>query len=219
MQQTIGDRIRIVRKEQKLTQPELAKRAGVSKGAISQWENDIVHPTGKNLYSLAEALITSPDFIMEGRGDYNEGTHGKENVSKIGKYNNTMPLISWVQAGDWCDSPDEFAPGDAEDWLPRPNNAGSRSFALKVEGDSMTSPYPGQRSYPHGTVIFVDPDRSVTNGARVVARTPDGGYTFKTYIEDGGKKYLKPINPTYDKFDITDDVHICGVVIGSYLPE
>ncbi|OFE11409.1 hypothetical protein PHACT_12695 [Pseudohongiella acticola] len=129
-----------------------------------------------------------------------------------------IPLISWVQAGQWCESPDPYQPGDAEDWMPAPPNAGPRTFALGVVNDSMTSPYPGQRSYPHGCIIYIDPDRQATNGARVVARV-GGEYTFKAYVEDAGRKYLKPINPTYDKIEITEDVHICGVVIGSYMPE
>lgn len=129
-----------------------------------------------------------------------------------------MPLISWVSAGVWCESPDNYAPGDAEEWLPRPSNAGPRSFAVRVDGDSMTSPYPGSRSYPSGTIIYVDPDKDLTNGCRVVARA-NGEYTFKCYAEDAGRKFLKPLNPQYQMIDITEDTHICGVVIGSYLPE
>lgn len=129
-----------------------------------------------------------------------------------------IPLISEVNAGAWCESPDNYEPGDAEEWLPAPQNAGDRTFALRVNNDSMTAPYPGQRSYPEGMIIYVDPDKRITNGARVVARA-NGEYTFKAYVEDAGRKYLKPLNPQYDKIDITDDVSICGVVIGSYLPE
>lgn len=99
-----------------------------------------------------------------------------------------------------------------------PKNTGDYVFALTVEGDSMTSPYPGQRSYPHGTIIYVDPEKHPTNGARVIARV-SGEQTFKLYVEDAGRKYLKPINPTYDKIEIVDETNICGVVIGSYLPE
>ena len=212
---TLGRNIQNRLNEIGLTQKDLADKAGLSQVMVHKLISGKASSTSK-IFEIAQVLGCDPEQLQKGV----IGPPLKEgNVSNIGKYSNSMPLISWVQAGDWCDSPDAFAPGDAEDWLPRPNNAGSRSFALRVEGDSMTSPYPGQRSYPHGTIIFVDPDRAVTNGSRVVARTPDGHYTFKTYIEDAGKRYLKPINPTYDKFDITDDVHICGVVIGSYLPE
>lgn len=146
--------------------------------------------------------------------DSEEGSNVAEHDALAGY----IPLVSWVTAGAWCESPDTYQPGDAEEWMPKPKNAGPRTFALRVINDSMTSPFPGQRSYPHGTIIYVDPDRDVKNGDRVVARA-GGEYTFKTYVEDAGRKYLKPINPTYDKIDITESMHICGVVIGSYFPE
>lgn len=145
-------------------------------------------------------------------------TSDQGNVSIYDAPPGYIPLISWVSAGRWCESPDNYAPGDAEEWMPKPRNAGPRTFALRVNNDSMTSPFPGQRSYPHGTIIYVDPDREFVSGSRVVARA-GGEYTFKVYVEDAGRKYLKPINPTYDKIDVTEDVHICGVVVGSYLPE
>lgn len=130
----------------------------------------------------------------------------------------SIPVISWVSAGSWCESPDNYAVGDAEQWIPKPYNAGPHTFALRVTGDSMTAAYPGQRSYPAGTLIYVDPEKEVTNGCRVVARA-GGEYTFKTYVEDAGRKFLKPINPQYQMIDITEDTHICGVVIWSSMPE
>jgi len=166
--------------------------------------------------SLPKDYVFAAQSLLSGKQSDRKSVKEVEPVYKA--RDNKIPLISWVSAGTWCESPDNYPVGDAEDWLPAPRNAGSRSFALRVINDSMTSPYPGQRSYPHGTIIYVDPDKPITNGCRVVART-NGEYTFKAYIEDAGRKYLKPINPTYDKIDITEDVHICGVVIGSYMPE
>lgn len=131
-----------------------------------------------------------------------------------------VPLISWVQAGDWCDAVVSYEPPSAEDWLPCPVSHGPRTYALRVKGDSMTSPYPGQRSYPEGTIIYVDPDRSIINGCRIVARQPfSNEVTFKEYREDSGTRYLKPINPQYQMQEIGDDTRICGVVIGQFIGE
>ncbi|WP_444901321.1 LexA family protein [Microbulbifer sp. SSSA007] len=141
------------------------------------------------------------------------------NVLPGPKIHGRVPLISWVQAGEFCEAVDLFEPGDAEDWLPCPCNHSDSSFALRIQGDSMTSPYPGQRSYPPGTIIFVDPNVTPTNGCRVIAKL-DGEVTFKSYQEDMGRRYLRPINPSYESKDITDlAVTICGVIIGSFLPE
>ncbi len=131
-----------------------------------------------------------------------------------------VPLISWVQAGEFCDIADIMAHDHCEELLPCPVPIGPRGYALTVQGDSMTSPYPGDRSYPQGCVIYVDPDKPVTNGCRVVAHI-DGtnDVTFKTYVEDAGQRFLKPLNPQYRTIDITEDTRICGVVVCKMTPE
>ncbi|MNE50140.1 hypothetical protein D3C80_1447000 [compost metagenome] len=37
--------------------------------------------------------------------------------------------------------------------------------------------------------------------------------TFRKLIEEGGQRYLVPLNPTYPKALMTDDCHIIGVVV------
>ncbi|USD22131.1 XRE family transcriptional regulator [Microbulbifer variabilis] len=141
------------------------------------------------------------------------------NVSPGPRIQGRVPLISWVQAGEFCETIDLFEPGDAEDWMPCPVKHSDRTYALRIQGDSMTSPYPGQKSYPQGTIIFVDPDKPLVNGCRVIAKL-NGEATFKTYAEDMGHIYLRPINPTYSPMDVTDkEVTFCGVIIGSFSPE
>jgi len=131
-----------------------------------------------------------------------------------------VPLISWVQAGDWCDAVVPYEPSSVEDWLPCPVSHGPNTYALRVKGDSMTAPHPGMRSYPEGTIIYVDPSRPVTNGCRIIARQPfSNEVTFKEYREDGGKRYLKPINPQYQMQEINKDTRLCGVVIGQFIEE
>ena len=218
--ETWHDRLNKVLKETGQKKSALAKRIGVSGATVTDWtKGNIQTLNAENAEKLCKHLGISTTWLLTGKGPMkpSDSTSQKDVVS-TDYFTQTIPLISWVSAGVWCDSPDNYPPGDAEEWLPAPKNAGTRSYALRVVNDSMESPYPGQRSYPHGTIIYVDPDKPVVNGCRVVARA-NGEYTFKAYVEDAGRKYLKPINPTYDKIEITEDVHICGVVIGSYMPE
>ena len=141
-------------------------------------------------------------------------------IDPISIHDKGIPLIGRAKAGEWCEAIDIFAPGDAEDWLPRMPGNGPRTYALRVDGDSMTNPYPGQRSYPAGTIIYVDPDKEVLPGKAVIAKLPDTGeITFKIYTEDAGKAYLKPLNPQYPIIEIAKGIHFCGVVQGSYFPE
>lgn len=53
-----------------------------------------------------------------------------------------VPLISWVQAGDWCEAINNVEPGDAEDWLWCPAKHSEKTFALRVSGVSMFNPDP-----------------------------------------------------------------------------
>lgn len=134
-----------------------------------------------------------------------------------------VPIISWVQAGHWSEIIDSLQPGEGIEWLWCPEgNPSENTFGLKVRGDSMTAQSPADRNYPDGCIIFVDPNKRVENGSRVVAKLPEQEEaTFKIYKEDMGRRKLVPINTrVYDVVDITDmDVTICGVVIGSYMPE
>ncbi|MFS1583701.1 MAG: helix-turn-helix domain-containing protein [Candidatus Arsenophonus phytopathogenicus] len=63
---SIGQRIRLRRKELQLTQKQLGKRVGVSHVAISQWEKEETEPNGDNLLSLADALMCTPEYIIRG---------------------------------------------------------------------------------------------------------------------------------------------------------
>jgi SOS-response transcriptional repressor LexA len=131
-----------------------------------------------------------------------------------------VPLVSWVQAGSWAEAIVIDGPGYYEAMLPCPVTHSEATYALTVKGDSMTSPYPNTHNYPEGTVIYVDPDRTLTNGCRVIAKLPDSNEaTFKEYREDGGKRFLKPLNPQYPIQEINDSTIFCGVVIGQFKAE
>ncbi len=128
-----------------------------------------------------------------------------------------VPLISSVQAGLWCEAVDNYHVGDHEELLDCPKSCGKTAYALRVRGDSMTNPIPGGKTYPEGTIIFVDPSQAITSGCRVIAKLPySNEATFKEYREEDGKRWLKPLNPTYDKIEVTAEIRLCGVVIGKW---
>ncbi|MEK6788485.1 MAG: XRE family transcriptional regulator [Pseudomonadota bacterium] len=192
----------------------------VSPKAVGKWLNGESMPTTTKIATLAKLAKINGEWLLTGIGEKSQSAENN-NVSSLHKELKLIPVISWVQAGQFCEVIDNFSPGDADEWIPCPTpGASSQTYALKVIGDSMTNPYPGQRSYPEGTVIFVDPNKPYENGSRVVAKDPTSGEaTFKQYIEDAGHRYLKPLNPQYKIIEITGETYICGVVIGSYQNE
>lgn len=226
----LGARIKQRRKELGLTQEQLARLVGVYQSTIQSLES---RDSKKSDYTdaIARALDISVEWLRTGQSDAARAAIAEpaidaycppslENVYAAPEIKGVVPLISWVKAGDWSEAADHFEPGDAEDWLPCPKTHGPRTFALRVRGDSMTSPFPGQRSYPEGTIIYIDPDVPADQGRRVVAKLIDTNeVTFKTLRNDAGKNYLAPINPQYPNLEINGNCVIVGVVIGSFLPE
>lgn len=209
--ETIGSRIKAARKAKKMTQKDLSDSAEVSATSIVYWERDEIEPKSKNLASLARALDCAPDFLMYG------ATFGEE-VS-IAQFHSRVPLIKWASVQKSKGGP-MSKEVDVLDWLYCPVQCGKNTFALKVDSDSMVSPDPRAKSYPTGTIIFVDPDAEISNGSRVVARkSTSTEATFKEYIKDGGDNYLKPINPQYPTVQMDSDTVIIGVVIGSFSAE
>lgn len=63
---TVGDRIREIREDLALTQEELASRAGLSKGFLSDVENNKRNLSSRNLLGIANAVGTSIDYLLRG---------------------------------------------------------------------------------------------------------------------------------------------------------
>ncbi len=63
---SMGDRIQIRRKDLKLTQGELAQLAGLSKGFLSDVENDKRGIGAEPLLRIADSLSTSIQYLLTG---------------------------------------------------------------------------------------------------------------------------------------------------------
>ena len=77
--ETMGDRIRQLRKARGLTQEGFGKAVGVTKSAVSQWEDG----STKNLklatfLLVCEVLITDPEYLIWGDGRAPSGAAAKK---------------------------------------------------------------------------------------------------------------------------------------------
>ena len=61
----IGDRIRIVRKSNKMSQVDFAESLNVTKQAVSNWENNNVQPSADIVKTIALKYGVSADFLLE----------------------------------------------------------------------------------------------------------------------------------------------------------
>ncbi|MEM8060036.1 LexA family transcriptional regulator [Morganella morganii subsp. sibonii] len=202
----IGDRIKLRRKELKLTQAALAKKVGVSHASISQWESGTTAPDGANLLSVANALGCTAEYLLKGK----DSAEVNVSFSKFHHSRGEYPLISWVSAGNWSEALEPYHKKSIDDWHETTVSCSEDSFWLDVVGDSMTSP--SGLSIPEGMIILVDPEVEPANGKLVVAKL-DNEATFKQYITDAGARYLKPLNPQYRMIPINGNCQIIGVVV------
>lgn len=153
-----------------------------------------------------EALTRSmPPIIAE--GDITMPIPGVEGAAEM---LTRVPLISFVQAGDWSGVVDNFQPGDAEEWIPFPGHIGPHAFALRVNGPSM------EPRFVEGDIIFVDPDREVESGDFIIAKNGADEATFKKFYRDGDRCFLVPLNEDWGKpMEMTGrDWKIVGRVMG-----
>ena len=64
---SVGDRIGQLRKDCGLSQGQLASLIGVSRQAISKWENGLTSPDTSNLIRLAEVLDRDVEYLATGQ--------------------------------------------------------------------------------------------------------------------------------------------------------
>ena len=67
---SIGERITELRKDAALSQGQLASALGVSRQAVSKWENDLAAPDSLKMIRLAEVLDTDIEYLSTGRRNF-----------------------------------------------------------------------------------------------------------------------------------------------------
>jgi len=195
---------------------EIAKACAVANSAVTQWisgESKSLKP--ENLYALAKATGFRAEWLAIGTGPEKDVESNVEPALGPSRYFE-YPEISWVQAGAAIQSVErsniatcEKHPSDA--W------AGPDGFWLKVKGPSMTAQ--GGVSFNEGMVILVAPGFDVESGQYVVAKLIDTDEaTFKQFIWDSGRGFLKPLNPAFPTVEIDDSWLVVGRVVDAKWP-
>lgn len=203
---TLAERLKFAMANRpEITQKEIAEAAGVKPASVNDWL------TGKSksmrdgvCFHVSQKLGCSPYWLATNRGKpYPENLD--MNVIPGPDLRGTVPLISWVQAGNWQEAVDNLPVGQGErietTWKVR-----THTYALRVKGDSM------EPKFPDGCIVIVEPEEDARNGSYVIVRQKGDEATFKQLIHDGSHTWLKPLNPRYPIMPMADDAVICGVV-------
>ncbi|HHS7808289.1 TPA: LexA family protein [Pseudomonas putida] len=202
----IGQTIRTARKAKGWTLDELAHQVETDAGNLSRLERGKQFASKELLGRIMKVLGIELSQAQDA------GMSNVQMALQPSREPKEYPLVSWVIAGEWAESCDNFHPGDADEWIASTENAGEHGFWLTVRGDSMTCA--GNPSFPEGSRILVMPEAELISGKYYVVKMLDSGEsTFKQYIEDAGLKYLRPLNPGYRTIQINGECKFIGRVI------
>jgi SOS-response transcriptional repressor LexA len=202
----IGRRLREAMDKAGVTNGELAEATGATIQAVGDWLK-----TGgiarDRLPAIRAKVGCSIDWLLTGE---------PANTSTGPEIRGKVPIISWVQAGTFATVVDNFQPGQADEWAETTVPIHQHTYALRVRGDSMTNPN-GEPTFPDGQVIIVEPDAidtpdKLVGSLVIVRRAGDDEATFKKLVKDGGRFYLRPLNPQYPMLELQEGDVFCGVV-------
>lgn len=205
--ETLGIRLKQLRKDRKLTQQQLADKVGVSKTSIIYWEKDENIPKHDSLVALAGSLGCSIQYLLNG-SEKDKINKECQNVKEIKTH--MAPVLSWVQAGTFTNV-QAVDMSQVQEWLPLPEEC-TNCFYLKVQGIS------NQPDFLEGDYILVDPDvyyNDMQSGDMVVVRRFEDATFKKLVIETDNTKYLQALNPEFKPniIPLDEHCHFVGQVI------
>ena len=196
--------------ELKITQEILADRLGMSQGGIGHWLTKRRQPGIDDMNRVLQAL--GLDFLEVTLVIREPGQEQDDEVCLTQKYNPYFryPVSDWrtlSEVRETAASAVSKQRTELSDY-----HAVGAAFWLVVVGDAMTAP--SGTSIAHDMLILVDPAVPAVPGKLVIAQWAHSAEaTFRKLSEEGGQRWLVPLNPTYPKVLFTDDCQIIGVVV------
>lgn len=228
-----GQKIKYFREQKRWTQTDLAKKVGIGKTAVANYESGLRSPKQDILFDLAKVFdisineffpetvvkennITSIYSKLEPPRQQNVYNYAKDqleqqnhpNVYNIeeAKEKHTVDVAGVVSAGtgEWLDG-QQPEPVTVEGPLPH------YDFAVRVNGISMTP------TFSDGEILFVDKVESasdVRNNQFVIAEINGNAYVKKLFVSNEGVRLIS-LNKDYEDIIIHDydDYRIIGTVV------
>lgn len=193
---SIGERLKEARLKKQMTQDQLGQALGGLTGpTISAIENG----TAKTfrdpdlVLEAAQILAVSPIWLQFGLGD-------AELISE------TIPLIDWEDVLKLPVKPSQIKRRVGTTLAVSP-----KSFALKVNGNSMVAQSGDEVSFRQGMIVIVDPEISPKPNSFVVASN-NKETVLRKFVHEGTKKYLQPLNRLFQQEIVSNKTKVHGVV-------
>lgn len=117
-----------------------------------------------------------------------------------------------VPAGKWEEIDGDFKKVEISEKEIPSNFLRKNLFVVRVSGDSMTCK-DAKKSIPDGARLLMVQDPDPKAGDIVIGMVDGNGSTLKELVVDGGKAYLKALNPAYPKIIPFEKLECQGVMV------
>lgn len=207
----IRENIIKLREMSHITQEQLAEIAGVSRGAVSQWEGGFSEPRMGAIQRMADYFKISKSNLIEDDGMntfYRTSIPGSMKITSNGEAYLPFVSLGKVHAGTLTD----------EEVIEKTVNVPSdiaknhpNALVLEVEGSCMN------KVIPEGAHILIDPEVYPSNGSIVVVETEDYRAILRRWYR--GNKSLMLTADSYEEFEDLiftsneQSIKVVGVVV------
>lgn len=185
--------------DEALSQADLAPIFGVSRASVSHYLSGRTEPSIDQISAVAKHIGVSLDYLIYG-----------EQAER-----NDAPLLSWDMIEAYVNTGIIHAlPTEMTYIRCAARHCSERTFAVKVQGDSMDS----NGGYRHGDVVFVDPDKLPEHGHDVIVKLAEQRLVLRRLsIHEDGTRYIRALNSNVplNVEGPVEGVRIYGVVIFS----
>ncbi len=169
-----------LRKDNNLTQAELAKKLGVAPSTVGMYERGQREPDFETLEKIANCFSVNMNTLLgkENETDIISGSHGIK-IPVLGKVAAGIPITAVENILDYEEISSEMA-------------SSGEYVALKIQGSSMEP-----RMY-EGDVVIVRVQSSVEHGEVAVVMVDGSEATVKKVQFQSSGILLQPFNPSYE---------------------
>ena len=217
--ETLGVRLKQLRKENKITQQQLADAIGVSKTSVIYWEKDENMPKHESLMALAKILKTTPQWLFDGV-TVPEKSNADIATMEVGIYQDGDPVPDGYVAIDYYD--DVFvSAGNGYLNLEKPSN-NKMLFPVDLIRECNVEPSTTKVIHVRGESMFPKLKDGQAISIDMSARTIYDGEIYAFQVGDDTKiKYLfnwnnegkggfKAVSANSDKNQFPDEYYSPG---------
>lgn len=202
------NRLKEIRKANKLNQTEFAKKFNISQQTISNWENGVTDIDIESLTAISKTFNLTIDYIL---GETEEAIDISKikNIMPIPQSLTKLPIIGTITAGyDGTAREEDLGEIEVLD-VALNGYATEECFVLRIKGNSM---YP---QFIDGDLVLVHKQNHVDSGTIAVVLYNGDEATVKKVIYKYGENWLDlvPTNPEYmTKHIENEDLEQCHVI-------